>query len=152
MRIPLEEIRNLIIRIKHLMKVYSITESDIYDIEYWLKVEEWKFNQMKYLMNDEIKKYPIYLLNKNGQLVRIYSIKSTDDYNHFLLHLHHYIKHQDYEKNKNWYVENGIQQKLILLRIPIHEQLHSIAVKNLSDKTFANQFKIDRKELIYIRN
>lgn len=149
MQIPLEEIRDLIIRKNYLMKKFCITESDIYDIEYYLKELEWKFQQTKMSMNEDIKKYPIYLLNSSGELVRIYTIMSTDDYNHFYFHLHHYILKQDYEKNENWYIKNGILQKLILLRIPIHEQLHGIAVKNLSNEDFAQKYGIEKCQLLY---
>ena len=141
---PLEEMRDLIIRQQYLMKKYNITESDIYDIEYYLKELDWQFNQTKIMMNDEIKKFPIYLLNSSGELVRIYSINSTEDYNHFYFHLHHYIRKQDYYRNQDWYIKNGIEQKLILLRIPIHEQLHYNAVKNLSEQEFTDKYGVKR--------
>lgn len=149
---PLEEIRDLIIRQQYLMKKHNITESDIYDIEYYLKELDWQFNQTKIMMNEEIKKFPIYLLNSSGELVRIYSIKSTEDYNHFYFHLHHYIQKQDYYRNQDWYIKNGIEQKLILLRIPIHEQLHYNAVKNLSEQEFTDKYGIERCQLVYKKN
>lgn len=105
----------------------------------------------KSTMNEDIKKYPIFIL-KNGELVRTYKIKSTNDYNHYTHNLHHYIpKQQNYEKNKGWYEERGIGQKLILLPIPTHEQVHNQAVHNLSDDDFYGYYKISRWELVFNR-
>lgn len=105
----------------------------------------------EYSMNDDIAKFPIYLLNSSGQLIRIYTIKSTADYDHSIFALHHFIKRQDWERNEEWYRSRGIEQKLILMRHPIHEQLHFIAVKNMSDEEFEKRYKIPRKDLIFSR-
>lgn len=146
---PLEEIQALIIRIRHLKRTYGITNSDIYDIEYWLDWNEREFMQNKPLMNDEIKKYPIFIINKLGGLIRVHNIQSTDDYDHHRYNLHHFIKMQDYYRNQAWYEEQGIKQKLILMRIPLHEQLHYQAVKNLSDSEFIRRYKTTREKLYY---
>lgn len=101
------------------------------------------------VMNAEIQKYNIYLLNKSGKLIRIYSIKSTKDYNHSQFHLHHYIEFQQYEANKEWFIERGIEQKLILVTIATHEQIHCQAVKTLSDEEFKIKYKISRDGLLF---
>jgi len=62
------------------------------------------------IMNNEIIKYPVYLLNKEGKLIRIYWIKTTDDYSHRNYALHHYIPYQAYIKNPEWFKERGIEQ------------------------------------------
>lgn len=139
----------LLIRKRHLMRTYGITYSHIYDINYWLDHNERKFMQNKHLMNDEIKKYPIFIINKLGGLIRIYNIQSTDDYDHYRFNLHHFVKMQDYYRNEEWYKEQGVQQKLILMRIPLHEQLHYQAVKNLSDSEFLRRYKTTREKLFY---
>lgn len=100
-------------------------------------------------MNNDIKNFPVYFLN-NGKLVEIF-LNSTKDYDHYICHLHHYIKKQDYDRNKEWFEERGIKQKLILLPIPCHEQVHFQAVKNLSDAEFENKYKISRWKLIFSR-
>ena len=99
-------------------------------------------------MNKDIQKYDIFCL-QNGKLKPVNWIQSVDDYNHNTLNLHHYIEKQHYDGNKKWYEERGISQKLILLPIPIHEQVHNIAIKNLSDFEFQKRFKISRWDLIF---
>lgn len=101
-------------------------------------------------MNEDIKQYPIYKL-VNGKLIQIYWIKSTDDYDHYLYNLHHYIKKKQYEKNKQWYDDREINQKLILLPVQLHEQVHNQAIKNLSDSEFEKIYKISRWELLFNR-
>jgi len=146
---PLEELQRLIIRQRHLMREYNITNSEVYDINYWLDWNEREVQQMAKIMNDEIAKYPIYMVNKLGGLVRIYNIKSTKDYNHYTCNLHHFIPYHQYIKKPEWYAEQGIEQKLILMSIPMHEQLHNQAVKVLSDSEFHRRYRIEKSKLIY---
>ena len=70
-------------------------------------------------------------------------ITSTDSYNHFVYQLHHFIKKQSYERNKKWYKEKGIEQKLILLPTQCHIDLHN-CISNFKEK-----WGIPRKELLY---
>lgn len=102
------------------------------------------------MMNDDIKKYPVYGLSKEG-LVKI-ELESVEDYNHFTHQLHHYIKQQDYERNKQWFDDRGIKQKLILLPSFCHEQVHFQGIKNLSDADFKKKFHIGRWELLFNRH
>lgn len=102
----------------------------------------------KHNMNEDIAKYSIFQL-ENGELLRCWWIKDTSDYNHSMVHLHHYVEKQHYENNIEWYKEHGIEQKLILMPNYIHEQLHSIAVNNLSDKEFEKKYKISKWDLIF---
>jgi hypothetical protein len=105
----------------------------------------------KKIMNEEIKKYPIFVLNPFGKLIQTHSIQSTADYDHSQFHLHHFVEYQEYEKDKSWYIERGIEQKLILMKIKTHEQLHFIAVENLSDEDFKTKYHIPRWDLIFNR-
>ena len=100
-------------------------------------------------MNEDIKEFGVYLLTKSGKLVPAPWIKSTDDYNHNVMSLHHYIKKQEWERNKQWYIDRGIEQKLILMPKPIHEQVHFIAIRNLNDDEFYHKYKISRYDLIF---
>ena len=100
-------------------------------------------------MNDDIKKYQVYALSGQG-LVPI-EITSTNDYNHMTHQLHHFIKQQSYNRNKDWYDNKGIEQKLILLPNFVHEQVHQQAIKNLTDEEFEEKFKISRWELLFNR-
>ena len=99
-------------------------------------------------MNEDLKIYPVFRL-ENGKLKQIHTIKTTDDYNHSVLALHHYILRKKYVKNKDWYMQRGVYQKLILMPIPLHEQVHNWAIKNLSDEDFERTYGISRWELFF---
>mgnify|MGYP000664025272 CR=1 FL=1 len=103
------------------------------------------------VMNREIALYEIYSLTKAGQLIRIYWISSTNDYDHSRYELHHYIPYSIYERGKEWFQSRGIKQKLILMQKHTHEQVHFQAIKNLTDSEFQEHYKIPRWELIFNR-
>lgn len=103
----------------------------------------------KKTMNEDIKKYPVYIITKAGQLKRVFYIQSTDDYNHYLYNLHHYIPKSQFVGSEKWYQDRGIEQKLILMSIQLHEQVHNQAIKNLSDEEFEKRYKISKWDLIF---
>lgn len=144
----LEEAQRLIMRLQYIQEKYNVTNEHIYDIEYWLSKQKEKFKRMQKITNEEIKKYPIFMVNKLGGLVRIHSIKSTNDYSR-ACNLHHYIPFSIYSKDPEWFEKRGIKQKLILMSIPLHEQVHHQAVKVLSDAEFERRYRISRWELIF---
>lgn len=148
---PLDEARSLIIRLRFLKRTYNITECNIYDIRWYLDQLEREFMSKKPTMNADIKEFDIFLLTPSGKLKQTFNILSTADYNHYQFNLHHYIPKQQYEKNKSWYEERGIKQKLILVPITLHEQIHNQAVTSLSDDDFYGFYKISRWELIFNR-
>ena len=98
--------------------------------------------------NEEIKKYPIFII-RNGQIERYYGIESINDYDHSIMQLHHYIK--DYERNKSYYDKNGIEQKLFLIPVQMHEQIHLRGIKTMTDEEFEDTYGISRWDLIYNR-
>ena len=100
-------------------------------------------------MQEDISRYPIYGLS-DGRLIPL-SIANVSQYNHYTHNLHHFIKKGEYARNKAWYDERGIKQKLILLPIYLHEQVHLQAVKNLTDEQFKEKYKISRWELLFNR-
>ena len=102
------------------------------------------------LMNAEIARFPTYLLTDRGTLTEI-PLTSTDEYNHARMQLHHFVPKSDYDTNISWYKEHGIEQKLILMPITTHEQVHQQAVKNLSDDDFLYKYGISRWDLVYNR-
>lgn len=104
----------------------------------------------KSTMNEDIKKYPVFVYGKK-KIIRTERINSTEDYNHYTHNLHHYIPKQQYDKNPEWYVSRGIEQKLILVPIAMHEQIHEQAISNLDDDDFYGWYGIDRWELIFNR-
>ena len=102
-------------------------------------------------MNDDLKKYPVYGLMTNGLFYKLDDVKSTSDYNHYTHHLHHYIKQQEYDRDKQWFDDRGIKQKLFLLPINLHEQVHNTAIYSLPDKEFELKYKVSRWELLFNR-
>ena len=101
-------------------------------------------------MDEDIERFPVFILN-NGRLFLTTRIKSVADYNHSFYHLHHYIQKQHYDKNEQWYKERGIKQKLILIPISLHEQVHSQAIRTLSDEEFKQKYRISKWDLIFNR-
>lgn len=101
-------------------------------------------------MYNEIALYPVYLLTARGRLTEI-ALCSTDEYNHARMQLHHYIPYEQYmdTRKHQWFITHGIKQKLILMPISVHEQVHQIAIKNLSDDEFLYKYGISRWDLIY---
>lgn len=101
-------------------------------------------------MAKELEKYKdrVFCLTNTGKLQKIW-LNSLNDYNHSKMHLHHYIEYNAYAGNENWYIERGIEQKLFLISIPLHEQIHGTAIKNLSDEDFYSRYKINRYRLIF---
>lgn len=101
-------------------------------------------------MNEDIAKYGVFGLTHTGELVRV-PIYSTENYNHLTHHIHHYIRQGAYAGNKVWYDRHNIRQKLILLPIYLHEQVHNRAIKNITDSEFEQKFKISRWDLVFNR-
>lgn len=75
-------------------------------------------------MNEDIAKYPVYMVNSNGVLKQI-NIKSTDDYNHFEFELHHFVPQSIRKNNFELYEKIVHLQKLILLPRDVHHSIHA---------------------------
>ena len=73
-------------------------------------------------MNEDIKEFGVWELYYNRLRPRP-DVQSIHDYNHYVFDLHHYIKAQDYKRNRDWYEANGLMEKLILLPKIIHQHL-----------------------------
>lgn len=101
-------------------------------------------------MNDDILNYPVYILTPYGTLMFASWIQSTNDYNHNTHNLHHFIPKGLYKRNKEWFDNHEIRQKLILLPNWLHLIVHnSPAGANLTDDEFKERFHISRWELVF---
>ncbi|MBQ6515749.1 hypothetical protein IJI31_01060 [bacterium] len=107
---------------------------------------------MKKDMKKELERFKdsVYLLNENGELKKIY-LNSLEDYDHIRYELHHFIQHQAYYKNPEWYEERGIKQKLILVTKICHEHIENRGIRILTDAEFYDRYKINRNELLFNR-
>lgn len=148
---PLKEVRELLIRKIILQERYKIPDFLITFIEQKIQLLEREFKMRKHDMNKDIQNFEVYVLTRSGKLKPAKWIKSTDDYNHYYFNLHHFIPKQHYEENKKWYDEQRIKQFLVLLPVAIHEQLHGMAIKNLSDEDFKSRYKISKWDLLFNR-
>ena len=93
-------------------------------------------------MNEDLKKYPVVMLYK-GKFHPAQWIQSTEDYNHYIYHLHHFVKQQEWKRNKEKLEAQGIEQKLILMPVQCHLDLHNCL------SNFEKKWGISRKELLY---
>lgn len=98
-------------------------------------------------LNKDIAEFGVYII-QNNKLLFCPNIKTKEDYTHGLYDLHHFIKDQDYQRNKDWYIKNGIKQKLILLPRQMHIHLEN-PIYALSKKQFFEKYKIKKEELLF---
>ena len=75
-------------------------------------------------MNEDIERYPVFMVNSNGKLKQI-RIESTDDYNHYEFELHHFIPKSIRKNNTELYERIVHLQKLILLPKDVHHSIHA---------------------------
>ena len=66
------------------------------------------------------------------------------------IHKHHYIKQQQYHKDPQWFIDNGLHQRIIYLNYKVHDCLH-----HRSEKTFmaeyGDEYGIKRSDLLWNR-
>ena len=98
-------------------------------------------------LNEDIKEFPIFKIVGN-RLVPAPEITCINDYIHGAYDLHHYIKAQSYKHNREWYEQNGIKQKLILMPREVHVHLEN-PVYNLTDEKFFKRYHIPKDMLLF---
>lgn len=117
---------------------------------------------LKKIMNNEIKKYQgkIYYLDiqkdfygnlKKPRIEQATWINNTTCYDHYSFELHHVIKFTNYEHNKKWYQEHGLEMFLILIPKVMHQHLEN-PIHALSDEDFYNKYLIHKYELLFIKS
>lgn len=82
------------------------------------------------------------------RLVPCPEIKSTKDYNHGFINVHHYIKDTHFKTNREWYEARGIKQKLIAMTNIMHTHLES-PIYGLSDGDFLRVYRIPKSVLLF---
>ncbi len=117
---------------------------------------------LKKIMNEEIQKYQgrIYYLELNQDIYGNQKtpaikpadwIENTKCYDHCSFELHHVIKFTNFEKNKNWYIERGLNMCLILIPKIMHQHLEN-PMYELTDEEFYNKYLIHKYELLFIKS
>ena len=112
---------------------------------------------LKKVMNDEIQKYQgrIYYLDmrSNGlkPVIEFANwIKTIKDYDHFSFELHHVIKFTQYEKNRQWYKNQGLEMCLILIPKIMHQHLEN-PIYELPENIFYEKYQIHKHELLFTK-
>lgn len=108
---------------------------------------------LKKIMNEEIKKYQgrIYYLDVRFGMPSIEPanwIFDTSCYDHFSFELHHVIKFTQFEKNKKWFTERGLNMCLILIPKVLHQHLEN-PVYELPEEVFYNKYGIHKYKLLF---
>ena len=98
-------------------------------------------------MNEDIQEFGVIEVYFNRLRPRP-DIQSIYDYDHFWYNLHHYIKAQDYKRNREWYERNGIKQVLILMRRQMHEHLEN-PIYELPEDVFFKKYHISKDKLLF---
>lgn len=62
-------------------------------------------------------------------------------------HNHHYIKQQQYDKNPQWFIDNGIEQKEMPLWFSVHQDIHSA----MSAKRFYDKYGVKKSAYLWNR-
>lgn len=99
-------------------------------------------------MNADIKAFPVFRLTDDGKLIPAPDIVDVHCYNHTFSQLHHYVKAQSYKSRMQWYLDNGIEQKLILMRTITHQHLEN-PVYELPDDLFIKKYKVSKDLLLF---
>lgn len=100
----------------------------------------------KYTMNEDLAKYPVFILVKNQGLIPAEHIKNTDYYNHFFIHAHHFIEKTIRKNNLEFYKRVEHLQKIILIPANLNYNISS-----MSDKAFFDEWGIDRALVLFNR-
>lgn len=98
-------------------------------------------------MDADIKEFGVCELYYNKLRPRP-DIKSIHDYDHSVYDLHHFVKAQDYKRNREWYEINGIDEILILLHKKIHQHLE-FPDYMMDDVTFFKTYHISKDLLLF---
>lgn len=96
-------------------------------------------------MNDDIKKYPIFIVAAR-KLKPAIGIENTDCYNHYFYHLHHFVRKTIRKNSPKFYARVEHLQKLILMPAEMNLDL-----EGMSEKSFFDKWRIDKLDLVFSR-
>lgn len=96
-------------------------------------------------MNDDIKKYPIYILYA-GQLQTAEWVHNTDSYDHYNWELHHFIRKSVRKNSEDFYNRVEHLQKLILVPKQINSDLET-----MGEKAFFKKHGLNKNDLVFSR-
>lgn len=96
-------------------------------------------------MNDDIVKYPRFIVYKN-QFYPANWIKSTEDYNHFVYQLNHFIRKSVRKNSPEFYKRVEHLQKLILMPAQMNYDLET-----MGEAGFLKKWGMNKNDLVFSR-
>jgi len=96
-------------------------------------------------MNDDIKKYPCYMVY-NLKMTKADWLTSTDSYNHYAYHLHHFVRKTIRKTDPDFYERVEHLQRLILMPAQMNLDLES-----LGEESFYKKWGMDKNNLVFSR-
>lgn len=96
-------------------------------------------------MNDDIRKYPCYLLY-NRSLQKIDWLQSIESYNHYVYQLHHFIRQSVRKNSPDFYKRVEHLQRLILMPSACNYDLES-----MGEDAFRKKWGMDKNSLVFNR-
>jgi len=97
-------------------------------------------------MNDDLAKYPKFILVKNKGLIPADYIKTTNDYNHYEIQAHHFIEKTIRKNDPEFYERVEYLQKIIFVPPKVNYE-----IATLSDKRFFDEWGIDKSQVLFNR-
>lgn len=96
-------------------------------------------------MNDDIKKYPCYMVAPDRSICKADWITSTESYNH-AYQLNHFIRKSVRKNSPEFYKRVEHLQKLILMPAQMNYDLET-----MGEESFYEKWKIDKNSLVFSR-
>lgn len=100
---------------------------------------------MQPTMNEDIEKYPCYLVY-NGVMQKVDWITSTECYNHYCYHLHHFIRKSIRKNSPDFYKKVEHLQRLILMPSKMNYDLET-----MGEQKFFEKYGMDKNNLVFSR-
>lgn len=96
-------------------------------------------------MNDDIKKYPVYILYA-GVLQTAEWVKDTGKYDHYNWHLHHFVRKTIRKNSPKFYERVEHLQKLILIPVEMNYDLET-----MGEARFLKKWGLNKNDLVFSR-
>lgn len=97
-------------------------------------------------MNEDILKYGVYVLDKNGNLIQAKWIYNTAQYDHWKHHLNHFVRKSIRKNSPEFYKRVEHLQKLILMPAQMNYDLET-----MGEERFYQKWKLNKYDLVFSR-
>jgi hypothetical protein len=97
-------------------------------------------------MNDDLEKYELFGISSKGYLYPVITVKTTDDYNHYMFHIHHFVRKSIRKNYPKDYKRFEPYQKLIIMPKEMNLDLET-----MGESAFYEKYKINKFDLVFDR-